>query len=197
MMINYSSFINDETSGIPQRHGFFAFRELADAEKALTAIRGKWLDDRYMFCRWPSHREPCLRSPQATTKDTTLKVSFDYDSQHSKGLQKYGIVVMQTSGGDTVCYIKNITPYTRKNELIMLFQIFGSVLSVSMMPDTSSAVVEMDTHENATVAICQLNGFDLKGRILECCVSDTLRIPIACPCVNSFSGHPRSHILRW
>ncbi|KAG9536182.1 hypothetical protein KCU86_g24148, partial [Aureobasidium melanogenum] len=83
-------------------------------------------------------------------------------------VQSYDTILAQTPQWQTTCYVGNLTPYTTQNDLVPLFQNFGYVTETRFQSDRGFAFVKMDSHENAAMAICQLNGYNVNGRPLKC-----------------------------
>ncbi|KAI5284483.1 hypothetical protein KEM52_002898 [Ascosphaera acerosa] len=253
----------DMKTGRSRGYGFVAFRERADAEKALSAMDGEWLGSRAIRCNWANQKgnsstaykhhhqqlqqqqqqqqqqqaamaamgiNPVLPAPMAgmgmgmgmvpgmpmgmgmapgvpmgmglgggmgvgmipsvsgsaagTPPPMVAPAAAAYTGggrphHHfpTHGLASYDMVVAQTPAWQTTCYVGNLTPYTTQNDLVPLFQSFGYVVETRMQADRGFAFVKMDTHENAAVAICQLNGYTVNGRPLKCSV----RHPSPCP----------------
>jgi nucleolysin TIA-1/TIAR len=87
------------------------------------------------------------------------------------GVHSFDMIVSQTPAWQSTCYVGNLTPYTTQNDLVPLFQNFGYVVESRFQADRGFAFIKMDNHENAAMAICQLNGYNVHGRPLKCSVS--------------------------
>ncbi|KAK2745250.1 hypothetical protein FQN57_003945 [Myotisia sp. PD_48] len=160
----------DMKTGRSRGYGFVAFRDRADAEKALSSMDGEWLGSRAIRCNWANQKgQPSISQQQAmAAMGMTPTTPFGHHHFPTHGVQSYDMVVQQTPQWQTTCYVGNLTPYTTQNDLIPLFQNFGYVVETRFQADRGFAFVKMDTHENAAMAICQLNGYNVNGRPLKC-----------------------------
>jgi nucleolysin TIA-1/TIAR len=162
----------DMKTGRSRGYGFVAFRDRADAEKALNAMDGEWLGSRAIRCNWANQKgQPSISQQQAmAAMGMTPTTPFGHHHFPTHGVQSYDMVVQQTPQWQTTCYVGNLTPYTTQNDLVPLFHNFGYVLETRLQADRGFAFIKMDTHENAAMAICQLNGYNVNGRPLKCSV---------------------------
>ncbi|KAA8651910.1 nuclear and cytoplasmic polyadenylated RNA-binding protein pub1 [Aspergillus tanneri] len=160
----------DMKTGRSRGYGFVAFRDRTDAEKALTSMDGEWLGSRAIRCNWANQKgQPSISQQQAmAAMGMTPTTPFGHHHFPTHGIQSYDMVVQQTPQWQTTCYVGNLTPYTTQNDLVPLFQNFGYVLETRLQADRGFAFIKMDTHENAAMAICQLNGYNVNGRPLKC-----------------------------
>ncbi|KAF2233413.1 hypothetical protein EV356DRAFT_516430 [Viridothelium virens] len=160
----------DMKTGRSRGYGFVAFRERPDAEKALSAMDGEWLGSRAIRCNWANQKgQPSITQQQAmASMGMTPTTPYGHHHFPTHGVQSYDMVVQQTPGWQTTCYVGNLTPYTTQNDLVPLFQNFGYVVETRFQSDRGFAFVKMDSHENAAMAICQLNGYNVNGRPLKC-----------------------------
>ncbi|KAI9667317.1 MAG: hypothetical protein M1821_000132 [Bathelium mastoideum] len=160
----------DMKTGRSRGYGFVAFRERADAEKALSSMDGEWLGSRAIRCNWANQKgQPSITQQQAmASMGMTPTTPYGHHHFPTQGMQSYEMVVQQTPAWQTTCYVGNLTPYTTQNDLVPLFQNFGYVTETRFQSDRGFAFVKMDTHENAAMAICQLNGYNVNGRPLKC-----------------------------
>ncbi|KAK3708542.1 E3 ubiquitin-protein ligase pub1 [Vermiconidia calcicola] len=160
----------DMKTGRSRGYGFVAFRDRAEAEKALSSMDGEWLGSRAIRCNWANQKgQPSYAQQQAMAQmGITPTTPYGHHSFPTQGAQSYEMVVAQTPGWQTTCYVGNLTPYTTQNDLVPLFQNFGYVTETRFQADRGFAFVKMDTHENAAMAICQLNGYQVNGRPLKC-----------------------------
>lgn len=162
----------DMKTGRSRGYGFVAFRERADAEKALSSMDGEWLGSRAIRCNWANQKgQPSIHQQQAM-QQMGMTPTTPYGHHHfpTHGIHSYDMVVNQTPAWQTTCYVGNLTPYTTQNDLVPLFQNFGYVVECRMQADRGFAFIKMDSHENAAMAICQLNGYMVNGRPLKCSV---------------------------
>ncbi|TQB75768.1 hypothetical protein MPDQ_001732 [Monascus purpureus] len=160
----------DMKTGRSRGYGFVAFRERADAEKALSSMDGEWLGSRAIRCNWANQKgQPSISQQQAmTAMGMSPAGAFGHHHFPTHGVQSYDMVVQQTPQWQTTCYVGNLTPYTTQNDIVPLFQNFGYVLETRLQADRGFAFVKMDSHENAAMAICQLSGYNVNGRPLKC-----------------------------
>ncbi|KAG1052643.1 hypothetical protein G6F46_001373 [Rhizopus delemar] len=140
----------DPMSGKSRGFGFVAFRDKADAEKAIATMNGEWLGSRPVRCNWATQKgQTAMPVPQP-------------------GQQlPYEIVVQQTPAYVTSIYVGNIPPHVSQNDLVQQFQRFGFVTEVKFQADRGFAFVKMDTHENAANAIVHLQNMIIHGNIAK------------------------------
>ncbi|KAH9866894.1 hypothetical protein IAQ61_007483 [Plenodomus lingam] len=160
----------DMKTGRSRGYGFVAFRERADADRALSSMDGEWLGSRAIRCNWANQKgQPSISQQQAmASMGMTPTTPFGHHHFPTHGVQSYDMVVAQTPQWQTTCYVGNLTPYTSQSDLVPLFQNFGYVTETRFQSDRGFAFIKMDTHENAAMAICQLNGYNVNGRPLKC-----------------------------
>lgn len=65
-------------------------------------------------------------------------------------------------------YVGNLVPYCNQADLIPLFQAFGYITEIRMQADRGFAFIRFEKHENAAMAITNLNGTPVHGRTLRC-----------------------------
>ncbi|KAG1272982.1 hypothetical protein G6F64_015436 [Rhizopus arrhizus] len=87
----------DPMSGKSRGFGFVAFRDKADAEKAIATMNGEWLGSRPVRCNWATQKgQTAMPVPQP-------------------GQQlPYEIVVQQTPAYVTSIYVGNIPPHVSR-----------------------------------------------------------------------------------
>ncbi|KAI0005718.1 hypothetical protein F4779DRAFT_44275 [Xylariaceae sp. FL0662B] len=160
----------DMKTGRTRGYGFVAFRDRADAEKALSSMDGEWLGSRAIRCNWANQKGQPSMAQQQAMQAMGMTPTTPYGHHHfpTHGIQSYDMIVNQTPAWQTTCYVGNLTPYTTQNDLVPLFQNFGYVTESRFQADRGFAFIKMDTHENAAMAICQLNGYNVNGRPLKC-----------------------------
>lgn len=96
-------------------------------------------------------------------------------------LPQYDVVVSQSPSYNTTIYVGNLVPYTTQADLIPLFQGFGYIVEIRMQADRGFAFVKLDTHENAAMAIVNLQGSPVHGRQLKCSWGKaTVRLALSC-----------------
>ena len=176
----------DMKTGRSRGYGFVAFRERGDAEKALNSMDGEWLGSRAIRCNWANQKgQPSMAQQQAlSTLGMTPTTPYGHHQFPTGGSQSYDMIVSQTPQWQTTCYVGNLTPYTTQHDLVPLFQGYGYVVETRFQSDRGFAFIKMDSHENAAMAICQLNGCQVNGRPLKCSVS-CFR-PFRCLCSPGF-----------
>ncbi|KAF1927729.1 uncharacterized protein M421DRAFT_174096 [Didymella exigua CBS 183.55] len=162
----------DMKTGRSRGYGFVAFRDRPDAERALSSMDGEWLGSRAIRCNWANQKgQPSISQQQAmASMGMTPTTPFGHHHFPTHGVQSFDMVVAQTPQWQTTCYVGNLTPYTSQSDLVPLFQNFGYVTETRFQSDRGFAFIKMDTHENAAMAICQLNGYNVNGRPLKCSV---------------------------
>ncbi|KAK1750655.1 putative nuclear and cytoplasmic polyadenylated RNA-binding protein [Echria macrotheca] len=160
----------DMKTGRSRGYGFVAFRERPDAEKALSSMDGEWLGSRAIRCNWANQKGQPSIAQQAAMQQMGMTPTTPYGHHHfpTHGVHSYDMIVNQTPAWQTTCYVGNLTPYTTQNDLVPLFQNFGYVVESRFQADRGFAFIKMDSHENAAMAICQLNGYNVNGRPLKC-----------------------------
>jgi len=171
----------DMKTGRSRGYGFVAFRDRPDAEKALSSMDGEWLGSRAIRCNWANQKgQPSIAQQQAM-QQMGMTPTTPYGHHHfpTHGVHSYDMIVGQTPAWQTTCYVGNLTPYTTQNDLVPLFQNFGYVAESRFQSDRGFAFIKMDSHENAAMAICQLNGYNVHGRPLKCSVSYMISSPFA------------------
>lgn len=160
----------DMKTGRSRGYGFVAFRDRPEAEKALSSMDGEWLGSRAIRCNWANQKgQPSIAQQQAMqAMGMTPTTPYGHHHFPTHGMQSFDMIVNQTPAWQTTCYVGNLTPYTTQNDLVPLFANFGYVVESRFQADRGFAFIKMDTHENAAMAICQLNGYNVNGRPLKC-----------------------------
>lgn len=173
----------DMKTGRSRGYGFVAFRERADAEKALSSMDGEWLGSRAIRCNWANQKgQPSIAQQQAmAAMGMTPTTPFGHHQFPANGMASYDMVVAQTPSWQTTCYVGNLTPYTTPNDVVPLFQNFGYVVESRFQADRGFAFIKMESHEAAAMAICQMNGYLVHGRPLKCSVCAPLFLALASP----------------
>ncbi|TFB01540.1 Oligouridylate-binding protein 1 [Trichoderma ghanense] len=160
----------DMKTGRSRGYGFVAFRDRPDAEKALSSMDGEWLGSRAIRCNWANQKgQPSMAQQQAMqAMGMTPTTPFGHHQFPAHGVASYEMILAQTPNWQTTCYVGNLTPYTTPNDVVPLFQNFGFVMESRFQADRGFAFIKMDSHENAAMAICQMNGYNVNGRPLKC-----------------------------
>lgn len=166
----------DMKTGRSRGYGFVAFRDRPEAEKALSSMDGEWLGSRAIRCNWANQKgQPSMAQQQAMqAMGMTPTTPYGHHQFPAHGVASYEVILGQTPNWQTTCYVGNLTPYTTPNDVVPLFQNFGFVQESRFHADRGFAFIKMDTHENAAMAICQMNGYNVNGRPLKCSVSLSL-----------------------
>ncbi|KAG9561641.1 hypothetical protein KCU77_g17639, partial [Aureobasidium melanogenum] len=115
----------DMKTGRSRGYGFVAFRDRAEAEKALSSMDGEWLGSRAIRCNWANQKgQPSFAQQQAMAQmGITPPGPFGQHHQFpTQGVQSYDTILAQTPQWQTTCYVGNLTPYTTQNDLVPLFQ---------------------------------------------------------------------------
>jgi nucleolysin TIA-1/TIAR len=160
----------DMKTGRSRGYGFVAFRDRPEAEKALSSMDGEWLGSRAIRCNWANQKgQPSMAQQQAMqAMGLTPTTPFGHHQFPSHGVGSLEVILAQTPTWQTTVYVGNLTPYTTPNDVVPLFQNFGYVVESRFQADRGFAFIKMDTHENAAMAICQMNGYNVNGRPLKC-----------------------------
>lgn len=160
----------DMNSGKSRGYGFLAFRDKTDAEQAIATMNGEWLGSRAIRVNWANQKtQTGSGSPSATplrspggAGGAPAPINFQ------GGPISYDSVVTQTPSYNATVYVGNLVPYTTQADLIPLFQSIGYLSEIRMQADRGFAFVKLDTHENAAMAIVQLQGQLVHGRPIKC-----------------------------
>ncbi|KAI6779546.1 Oligouridylate-binding protein-like protein [Emericellopsis cladophorae] len=160
----------DMKTGRSRGYGFVAFRDRPEAEKALSSMDGEWLGSRAIRCNWANQKgQPSMAQQQAMqAMGLTPTTPYGHHQFPSNGVGSFDAIQAQTPNWQTTVYVGNLTPYTTPQEVVPLFQNFGFVQESRFHADRGFAFIKMDTHENAAMAICQMNGYNVNGRPLKC-----------------------------
>lgn len=163
----------DMKTGRSRGYGFVAFRDRAQAEKAIGTMDGEFLGSRAIRCNWANQKgQPSVLQQQAMAHmGMTTTRAYSQHQYPLNGVQNYEMILQQAPQYQTNCWVGNLSPYTTQNDIIPLFENFGRVFETRFQSDRGFAFVKMDTHENAALAICQLNGYLVNGQALKCGVS--------------------------
>lgn len=154
----------DMNSGKSRGYGFLAFRDKTDAEQAIATMNGEWLGSRAIRVNWANQKTQGAMpvSPRPVGGGAPAPANF------MGGPLSYETVVQQTPAYNTTVYVGNLVPYCTQADLIPLFQSIGYLSEIRMQSDRGFAFVKLDTHENAAMAIVQLQGQMVHGRPIKC-----------------------------
>ncbi|KAJ2602951.1 E3 ubiquitin-protein ligase pub1 [Coemansia sp. RSA 1286] len=158
----------DMTSGKSRGFGFVAFRDRADAENAIAQMNGEWLGSRAIRVNWANQKATAKARQDGQNGAHHQQQQQQQHQQQPPAPLTYEGVRDMTAHFNTTVYVGNMTNYTTQEQLQVLFQPFGFVVEVRMQPERGFAFVKMDSHENATMAIVQLNGTAVNGRPIKC-----------------------------
>lgn len=185
----------DMKTGRSRGYGFVAFRDRSEAEKALSSMDGEWLGSRAIRCNWANQKgQPSIAQQQAMqAMGLTPTTPFGHHQFPTHGVGSYDLIVAQTPGWQTTVYVGNLTPYTTPNDVVPLFQNFGYVVESRFQADRGFAFIKMDSHENAAMAICQMNGYNVNGRPLKCSVRATENL-VRSTLLTACSGVKTKHL---
>lgn len=171
----------DMNSGKSRGYGFLAFRDKTDAEQAIATMNGEWLGSRAIRVNWANQKTqgglpgmpgPGPGQPSFTAARTPGAMGgaggAPAPMNFMGGPLSYETVVTQTPAFNTTVYVGNLVPYCTQADLIPLFQSIGYLSEIRMQADRGFAFVKLDTHENAAMAIVQLQGQLVHGRPIKC-----------------------------
>lgn len=167
----------DMNSGKSRGYGFLAFRDKTDAEQAIATMNGEWLGSRAIRVNWANQKTqgglpgtggPVQPSFTATRPPGVMGGGAPAPVNFMGGPLSYETVVAQTPAYNTTVYVGNLVPYCTQADLIPLFQSIGYLSEIRMQADRGFAFVKLDTHENAAMAIVQLQGQLVHGRPIKC-----------------------------
>lgn len=162
----------DMKTGRSRGYGFVAFRDPAEADKALNGMNGEFLGSRAIRVNYANQKgQPSVSQQQAMSSMGMAPYQPQQQAFGANPMQTVQQVAAQAGGHQTNVYVGNLTPYTSQNDIIQLFSMYGMVQEARLQTDRGFAFVKMDTHDNAANAIVQLNGYQVNGRPLKCGVS--------------------------
>lgn len=148
----------DMNSGKSRGYGFLAFKDKADAEQAISTMNGEWLGARAIRVNWANQK---TQTGGGMSRPTAA-------GGNQQGPLDYQTVLAQTPAYNTTVYVGNLIPYSTQADLIPLFQGYGYIVEIRMQADRGFAFVKLDTHENAALAICNLQNQLVHGRPVKC-----------------------------
>ncbi|KAF9922850.1 hypothetical protein FBU30_007016 [Linnemannia zychae] len=138
----------DSNSGKSRGYGFAAYKERADAERAIASMNGQTLGNRVLRCNWASQRG--MPGPN-------LHVGMHHGNS-------FKMVAGQAPQFNSTVYIGNLPPHTTQEDLVPFFQPFGFIVDMRLQADRGFAFVKLETHEKAANAIVRLAGTMINGR---------------------------------
>jgi len=169
----------DMGSGKSRGYGFLSFRDKTDAEQAIATMNGEWLGSRAIRVNWANQKTqgapgglPGMPGMPGGGSGPMRAGGYGGGApapmNFSGGPISYESVVQQTSPYNSTVYVGNLVPYCTQADLIPLFQSIGYVSEIRIQSDRGFAFVKLDTHENAAMAIVQLQGQLVHGRPIKC-----------------------------
>ncbi|CED83735.1 polyadenylate-binding protein [Phaffia rhodozyma] len=162
----------DMSSGKSRGYGFLAFRDKTDAEQAIATMNGEWLGSRAIRVNWANQKTQTGGQAGAGGQNQQPRMGGAGGAPAPINFQggplSYEVVVGQTPAFNTTVYVGNLIPYTTQADLIPLFQGYGYIVEIRMQADRGFAFVKLDSHENAAMAIVQLQGQLVHGRPVKC-----------------------------
>jgi nucleolysin TIA-1/TIAR len=157
----------DMNSGKSRGYGFLAFRDKTDAEQAIATMNGEWLGSRAIRVNWANQKTQGAPGGGPAPRPGGVG-GAPAPMNFQGGPLTYETVVQQTPAYNSTVYVGNLVPYCTQADLIPLFQSIGYLSEIRMQADRGFAFVKLDTHENAAMAICQLQGQMVHGRPIKC-----------------------------
>ncbi|WRT65126.1 uncharacterized protein IL334_002068 [Kwoniella shivajii] len=168
----------DMNSGKSRGYGFLSFREKPDAEQAIATMNGEWLGSRAIRVNWANQK---TQTGTATSRGPGgypgiggggmgggMGGGSPAPGNFSSSGLGFDSVAQQTPEYNTTVYVGNLIPYTTQADLIPLFQGYGYIVEIRMQADRGFAFVKLDTHQNAALAITQLQNQLVHGRPIKC-----------------------------
>jgi len=156
----------DMASGKSRGYGFLAFRDRADAEQAIATMNGEWLGSRAIRVNWANQKNTGMMGDGGM--GAIPPMSNGTGTPMISGPQTYENVISQVPNFNTTIYVGNLVSYCTQADLIPLFQGYGYIAEIRMQADRGFAFVKMDSHENAALAIANLNGTPVHSRPIKC-----------------------------
>jgi nucleolysin TIA-1/TIAR len=150
----------DPNSGKSRGFGFVAFKEKADAERAIATMNGEWLGGRPLRVNWANQKS------QQMMQQNAFQNPFSQAAPAEP--LKYETVLLQTQNFNTTVYFGNISQSATQADILPLFSNFSNIADIRIHPERGYGFIKLDSHENAAMAICSLNGTMIHGRPLKC-----------------------------
>lgn len=160
----------DMMTGRSRGYGFVSFRERHDAEQAILHMNGEYLGSRAIRCNWASQKQANSAHRKALVPVSGGGLGGGMPGHPTLGLMpsnSYELIVNQAPSWQTTVYIGNLAPYTSANDLITMCQNFGYIRYLKYQQERGYAFVQYDAHERAAMAITQLGGVNIGGRMLR------------------------------
>ncbi|ORY23807.1 hypothetical protein BCR39DRAFT_548567 [Naematelia encephala] len=184
----------DMNSGKSRGYGFLSFREKPDAEQAIATMNGEWLGSRAIRVNWANQKTqtgggrptggppgggggggfslPPNPTPGLGSRSpANLPPAPSYSpapAAYAAQPTSFDAVAQQAPDFNTTVYVGNLIPYTTQADLIPLFQGYGYIVEIRMQADRGFAFVKLDTHQNAAMAIANLQNTPVHGRPIKC-----------------------------
>ncbi|KAH9969179.1 hypothetical protein BC827DRAFT_1168269, partial [Russula dissimulans] len=157
-----------DAMGKSRGYGHLVFRLKTDAEQAIANMNGAWLGFSAICVEWAYQRTQggpifsSVGSPMGGRATIPAPVNF------MGGPLSYETVVQQTPADVTTVCVDNLDPHCTSMDLIPPFQTIGYLSDIHNHTDRGFALVKMDTHEHAAMAIFRLQGHIVHGRPIRC-----------------------------
>jgi len=145
----------DQNTGRSRGYGFVAFRDKADAERAMTGMNGEWLGSRAIRCNWANQKVSAGNA--ISVVPGSLNSGLNYDA-----------IAAQSSVMNTTVYVGNLSPEVSEDVLISIFNIYGPIEEVRIQKDKGFAFVKFANHDQATRAIIAVHGSVIGTRPVKC-----------------------------
>ncbi|WVQ83800.1 hypothetical protein IAT38_005944 [Cryptococcus sp. DSM 104549] len=155
----------DMNSGKSRGYGFLSFRDKADAEQAIASMNGEWLGSRAIRVNWANQKTQTGSNRTGTPGGMG---GAPAPGNFGSTALTFESVASQTPEFNSTVYVGNLIPYTTQADLIPLFQGYGYIVEIRMQADRGFAFVKLDSHQNAAMAITQLQNQLVHGRPIKC-----------------------------
>lgn len=101
----------DQSTGRSRGYGFVAFREKADAERAMTQMNNAWLGNRAIRCNWANQKV------NSTSTPTGAPTTTNHSSGGGGGGGNYDEIANQTTSNNSTVYVGNLPPTVTESTL--------------------------------------------------------------------------------
>ncbi|OMJ11956.1 Nucleolysin TIA-1 isoform p40 [Smittium culicis] len=149
--------ITDNVTGESKCYGFINFSSRDLAVSFINDSSNLLIKSRPVKINWANNSNSNNRNFANKKFYQNKNQSMDYDT-----------VFNQTSPYNNVVYCGNLASFTQQDHLLRLFIQYGNVTDIRMQPNRGFAFVKMDSHENATTSIVNINGMFLNGKNIIC-----------------------------
>jgi len=152
----------DQSTGRSRGYGFVAFREKADAERAMTQMNNAWLGNRAIRCNWANQKV------NSTSTPTGAPTTTNHSSGGGGGGGNYDEIANQTTSNNSTVYVGNLPPTVTESTLAATFQNYGSIEEVRVQKNKGYGFVKFHSHDQAARAILSANETTIEGRPIRC-----------------------------